>query len=46
MLIGILFSRGVGNSIIPSLYAIALKLKHAPMLSHRISRRAKAFIAA
>ena len=34
MLIGILFSRGIGNLIIPSLYHFALNLKHAPMLSH------------
>lgn len=45
MLIGILFARGVGNLLIPSLYNFALKLKHVPMLSHRISRRAKAFTA-
>ena len=43
MLIGILFSRGVGNLLIPSLYNFALKGKNVPMISHRISRWAKAY---
>lgn len=41
MLIGVIFARGVGNLIIPGLYVGALKLKGVPLISHKISRRAK-----
>ena len=41
MLIGVIFSRGVGNLIIPGLYIGALKLKGVAVISHKISRRAK-----
>lgn len=43
MLIGVIFSRGIGNLIIPGLYVGALKLKGVPVISHKISRRAKDF---
>ena len=43
MLIGVIFSRGIGNLIIPGLYVKALKLKGIPIISHKISRRAKDF---
>ncbi len=43
MLIGVIFARGVGNLIIPGLYIGALKLKGVPVISHKISRRAKNF---
>lgn len=43
MLIGVIFSRGIGNLIIPGLYTKALRLKGVPLISHKISRRAKDF---
>ena len=43
MLIGVIFSRGIGNLIIPGLYVIALKLKGIEVISHKITRRAKDF---
>jgi chloride channel 7 len=43
MLIGVIFARGIGNLLIPGLYVGALKLKGVPVISHKISRRAKDF---
>jgi len=43
MLIGVIFARGIGNLIIPGLYVGALKTKGVPVISHKISRRAKDF---
>ncbi len=43
MLIGVVVARGLGNLMIPGLYAIALKTKGVPIISHKVSRRAKDF---
>ena len=45
MLIGVMFSRGIGNLIIPGLYILATRLKGVPLISHKISRRAKDYTA-
>ena len=45
MLIGIMFARGIGNLIIPGLYILAIRLKGVPVISHKISRRAKDYVA-